>query len=222
MTVDSGLQPRHRPLTAAETRLLHARMVSLGRRGRRAASAGLWVGAAAIVVLWALTMFLSDAPTLVITGFWLAAGLVIVLWTQRDFGRDRKVFDALAAALDSAVRRNMAEVYDIRSTAFVQFEEVEDEGACYAFQLQGRDAIVFLSGQQFYEEARFPSLDFSLVFPLDEAGRSVDMLIEKRGPKAASERVIPASVKDGLTIPGDLEIVSGTLDGIEKRLRPRR
>ena len=60
---------------------------------------------------------------------------------------------------------------------------MEDEGACFAFQLEDRDEIVFLSGQEFYETAKFPSLDFSLVFPLDESGRRVDMLIERRGAK---------------------------------------
>jgi hypothetical protein len=64
------------------------------------------------------------------------------------------------------------------------FEEIEDEGACYAFELEG-GRVVFVAGQEFTESARFPSLDFSLVYPLVEQGRPVEMFIEKRGGKAA-------------------------------------
>jgi hypothetical protein len=38
----------------------------------------------------------------------------------------------------------------------VEFEEIEDEGACFAFQIEGRNEIVFLSGQEFYEGPRLP------------------------------------------------------------------
>lgn len=221
MTQRASLEPRRRPLTAAEVRLLRAKTSSLRRRGPRAYSAGLWIGIATIVVLWALTVAASDAPLLVITGFWIVAGAAIILWVRRDLGADRRTFDAIAAAHDSALRRNLADVYDIRSSGFVEFEEIEDEGACYAFQLEGTDAVVFLSGQEFYEEARFPGLDFSLVFPLDEAGRRVDMLIEKRGAKARAVRRVPRGVKERLTIPEDLQIVPGTLDDLESRIRSR-
>jgi hypothetical protein len=222
VTETRPLESRTRPLTAAEVRLLRARGSSLGRRGRRASSLGLWVGIGAIAGLWALTMALSDAPALVITGFWIVAGGLIIFWVRRDLGADRRTFDGIAAGLESAIRRNLAVVYDIRSCGFVEFEEIEDEGACYALQLAGRNEIVFLSGQEFYEEARFPSLDFALVFPLDEAGRRVDMLIEKRGAKAKPQRRISARVKQTLEFPEDLEVIAGTLDELENTLRARR
>jgi hypothetical protein len=221
MVDQSFLRPRLRPLTAAETRLLRARAASLRGRGERAASRGVWIGVAAIGVLWALTLLLSDAPALVITGFWLAVGGGLVAWVARDLRSDRRTFDSIAAGHASALRRNLADVYDIRASAFVAFEEIEDEGACYAFQLAGSDQIVFLSGQEFYAEARFPSLDFSLVFPLDEAGRRVDMLVDKRGGKAVPERVVPAAVKDNLVLPEDLRVVAGRLDDLERTLARR-
>ena len=213
------LEFQERQLTAAEVRLLRARISSLRRRGPRVMSRGLWTGIFSIAVLWALTMAASDAPVPVITGFWLVAGAAIIFWVRRDLGGDRKSFDSIAAGLESALRRNCALVHDVRSSGFVEFEEIEDEGACYAFQLAGRNEIVFLSGQEFYEEARFPSLDFALVFPLDEAGRRVDMLIEKRGGKADPQRRIPAHVKATLTLPEDLQVMAGTLDDLDGRLR---
>jgi len=197
-------------------------MASLRRRGRRASSTALWAGIATIIVLWALTMVVSDESALIITGFWFIAGSVIVLWVRKDLGADRRGLDAIAAGLESALRRNLADVYDIRSTEFVEFEEIEDEGACYAFELQNKSGIVFLSGQEFYETVRFPSLDFALVFPLDEADRRVEMLIEKRAAKAAPGRRIPARVKRTLIFPEDLEIVAGTLPNLEESLSGRR
>ena len=222
MSVNGSLQPTRRPLTAAEARLLRARISSLRTRGQRAASAGLWIGIVAIAILWALTLLVSDAPPLVVTGFWLVAGIAIILWVRRDLGADRRAMDSMAAGLQSALSRNLALVYDIRSSGFVEFEEMEDEGACYAFQLKDTDRLVFLSGQEFYEEARFPSLDFALVFPLDEADRPVDMLIDKRGAKTSPERRIPAAVKGKFRIPEDLQLVPGGLSRIEEVLRARR
>lgn len=222
MSVNGSLQPTRRPLTAGETRLLRARISSLRDRGQRVASAGLWIGIGAIAILCALTLLASDAPPLVITGFWLVAGIVIILWTRRDLDADRRAMASNAAGLQSALSRNLALVYDIRSTGFVEFEEMEDEGACYAFQLKDTDKLVFISGQEFYDEARFPSLDFALVFPLDESDRRVDMLIDKRGAKASPVRRIPAAVKANLTIPEDLQLVQGDLSNIEGVLRARR
>jgi hypothetical protein len=109
-------------------------------------------------------------------------------------------------------------VYEVRSRSFVEFEEVEDEGACYAFELDD-ERVVFISGQEFYPEAKFPSLDFSLAYILDEAGHNVDMLIEKRGPKAAPARVIPGSVKERLVIPEMLETRTIRIADLEEALR---
>ena len=215
------LQPQQRALKPAEARLLRARAASLHGRGRRASSRGVWAGIAAIGVLWALTLLASDAPPLTVTAFWLVAGGLIVAWVARDLRADGRTLDGIAAGHESALRRNLADVYDIRASAFLAFEEIEDEGACYAFHLTGTDGMVFLSGQELYEEARFPSLDFSLVFPLDEADRRVAMLIDKRGARATPVRVVPAAVKERLAIPEDLRIVAGPLDDLERRLPDR-
>jgi len=212
------LEPSQRPLTAAEIRLLQSRRESLRGRGRRAVSFGLWAGIGIVVLLWILTLIVSDAPDIVVTGFWLVVGAGIILWVRRDLKRDSGVMDEFAAALESAVQRNLAEVYDIRSTGFVAFEEFEDEGACYAFQLDG-NRLVFLQGQEFYETARFPSLDFALVCPLDQLGRQVHMFIDNRGPKAEPQRRVPGDVKWTLEFPEDLEVVDGTLDEVEQLLK---
>lgn len=121
--------------------------------------------------------------------------------------------------MESALRRDEAENFDIVAEAYAEFEEVEDEGACYAFDL-GDGRMVFLAGQQFYPSARFPSLDFSVVYPLDEDGRSADMWLEKRGRATEPDRVIPAAVKWELAdrIPEPLKVVWGSLVTVEEDL----
>lgn len=124
----------------------------------------------------------------------------------------------LATLVESALRRNEADVYDIRASSHAVFDEIEDEGACYAFEIEG-GRLVFVAGQEFYEGARFPSLDFSLVYPLDGHGQPVEMFIEKRGGKTAPSRRIPAALKKSLNIPDHLELRAGRIDDLEALLR---
>jgi len=209
-----------RPLTESEHRAIRAKLHASESRRRRASKRAPVAGAVIIGVLWVLTMIASDAPWHVVTGFWLAVGAGITLWVRRDLRKDATSQQQWTQGLDSALRRNEADVYDIRAGAFVELEEFEDEGACYAFALD-EARVVFISGQEFYEAARFPSLDFSLVYVLDEAGRVADMLIEKRGPKAAPARTIPFAVKHELEVPEHLEVRHIRLDELEDRLRVR-
>jgi hypothetical protein len=69
---------------------------------------------------------------------------------------DQRQLDAIVLSLESALRRNAADVYDVRAIAFAELEEIEDEGACYAFELEG-ERIVFITGQEFYEAPAFPA-----------------------------------------------------------------
>lgn len=206
-----------RPLKPAETRFLQAKIKNLLRRGRRTSRLYFPIVAAITIVLWLVTILVADAPWLVITAFWLIAGLVLALWVARDARKDAVELQSMAQALQSALKRNAVDIYDVQAKSFVEFEEVEDEGAAYAFELEdGR--VLFISGQESYPGAKFPSLDFSLVYILDETGRTVDMQIEKRGPKAAPQRLIPAMIKRRLEIPEHLETRPGGIAHLEDRL----
>lgn len=213
------LEFRLRPLTPAERRLLRCKIRRYDVRPREIERRVAWIAAITAGLLWVLTLLASDAPWPVATVIWLVLGVVLYVWVLRDLRKESAPLPAMAASMESALRRDEAESFDIRATAYAEFEEIEDEGACYAFDL-GDGRLVFLTGQQFYPSARFPGLDFSVVYPLDEDGASADMWIEKRGPAAEPDRVIPASVKWDLAerILGPLEIVQGSLDTIEERL----
>jgi hypothetical protein len=207
-------RPSRRPLTESERRLLRGKIRSHIARGGWASRVVLPIAGGTILLLWLWTILASDAPWPVVTGFWLVAGASLALWLQRDMRKQASQFESMARGLESALRRNTAEVYEIRARAFAELEEIEDEGACYAFELEG-DRLVFVVGQEFYDGARFPSLDFSLVYILDEEGETVDMIIDKRGAKVPPAKTIPADTKRMLAVPDHLEVRSGRIDDIE-------
>ena len=214
------LAASRRALTEAERRLLQARIGASAERSRQVSRRAPVVTSGIVLILWLLTLLASDAPWWVITAFWALVGAGIMLWVRRDMRKDARFEREWTARLESALRRNTADVFDVRARAFVELEEFEDEGACYAFALDD-ERVVFVSGQEFYDASRFPSLDFSLVYALDEAGNAVDVLIDKRGSKTAAARTISCQVKHGLEIPEHLAVVMTTLDGLEDSLRAR-
>lgn len=223
MTERTGtLEPRIRPLTDAERLRLRRRAAELAVRGERARR-GTWIALAGVMlVLWILTLLASDVPAVWITLFWLATGAALALWLGRDLRKETAHLPAVTASIESALARGEAASYNIIARGYAEFEEAEDEGACWAFDL-GDGRIVFVSGQEYYREAGFPSHDFSLVQPLDESGRPAHEWIEKRGDAAPPARVIPADVKWKLAdaIPGHLDVVRAELERLEEALAGR-
>lgn len=213
------LEPRRRPLTAAERRLLCCKIRQYRvRPGELERRVGL-IAAGTTGVLWLLTLLASDAPWLWVTIAWLGLGALLYVWVLRDLRRETQHLPIIVSSMESALRRDEAESFDLVAQAYAEFEEMEDEGACYAFDM-GDGRLVFLTGQQFYPSARFPSLDFSVVYPLDENGESADMWVAKRGQGTEPARIVPASVKWDLAdrIPQPLEVVKGSLDTVEESL----
>lgn len=210
------LESSKRPLAAAERRLLDAKIRDLQTRVSRGPKAAL-TSAVVVAILWILTLLASDVSWPIVTAFWLVVGAGLYLWVRRDLMKDLDVLREMSRRYESARRRDEVEVFDVRSSGYAELEEFEDEGACYAFQIDDV-RLVFVAGQEFYPQARFPSHDFSLVRILDERSQPVEMVIEKRGPQAAPARVIPAATKLRLEIPEHLEVIEGRLEQIEDLL----
>jgi hypothetical protein len=99
----------------------------------------------------------------------------------------------------------------------VEFQEREDEGACYAFQL-GNRRIVFVAGQEFYPSPTFPNSDFSIADIIDENGTVVVGFVRKRGRRIEPVRMISVQERSKLTIPEHLQVVEGELTQIEQLL----
>ena len=206
------LESHRRPLTESERRTIRAKISSLRGRGRRARTRWIPIGIGVIAVLWLWTLLASDAQWMVVTAFWAFIGGAIALWVRRDMRAHANQFDHIATGLQSALAANAADVYDVRARAFAEFEEIEDEGACFVFEIEG-PRLAFVTGQEFYPGARFPSLDFSLVYVRDEAGRTVDMLIDKRGVRAAPTLIIPVAAQP-IDRAEHLEVRPGTIEAL--------
>jgi hypothetical protein len=207
-----------RPLTDSERQQLTVRVQAARAESRNALLKAGAASAAVCGVLMLITLWLSDAPALVIVGFWVCMGLAFMLWIGLPW---RRLMRGQIPILEDGVRTNRARELRLRSDRVVEFEEEEDEGACYAFDRDGGSSAIFVIGQEFYEDDDFPNSDFSMVEILGGSGRPVDTLITKRGRKLAPERLISAQVKNQLDLPEHLEVIHAPLERIESALRRR-
>lgn len=212
------LDSTERPLTDAERAHLTARLQAARDESRHA----LWktgtVSAAVCGSLMLLTLWLSDAPRLIIVGFWAAMTLLFALWTGLPW---RRLMRGQIPILEDGLRANRAREVRLRSSRCVEFEEEEDEGACYAFDIDDGSSSIFIVGQEFYEDDDFPNSDFSIVEILGTGGRPIDASLTKRGRRLKPERVIAARVKNRLELPEHLEVVHAPLAQIEAALDRR-
>jgi hypothetical protein len=212
------IAPIERPLTEDERRDLSARLANARRESTLALVKTAGAGALVCGVLALLTFLASDAPRLVITAFWTAIWLVLTAWIGLPW---RRLMRGQVDVLADALRASRAREIRLQSNRVVEFEEEEDEGACYAFEHDPASSI-FVVGQEFYEDDDFPNSDFSMVEILGTHGKPADVLLVKRGTKLHPERVIPAAVKNRLELPETLAVVPAPLERIEEALPRQR
>jgi hypothetical protein len=211
------LETNERPLNAGERDQLTARLQNARSESSKALLKTGGASAAVCGVLMLLTLRFSDAPVAAVVGFWALMTLLFTLWIGMPW---RRLMRGQIPILEDALAANRARELRLRSNRVVEFEEVEDEGACYAFDRDGSSSIV-ITGQEFYEDDDFPNTDFSLIEVLGTSGTAVDVLLAKSGRKLTPERVIPASVKNAFELPDHLEVLPAPLDRIESALRRR-
>lgn len=200
-----------RSLTATERRHLESRLTDAQRGHARAfvkagGASGVVCGALAVATLLA-----SDAPWPVIVGFWTVLWLLFTLWIGLP---GRRLMRGQVAMFEEALRTGRAREIRVEASRVVEFEEEEDEGACYAFEHQPGGSL-FIVGQEFYEDDDFPNSDFSMIEILGERGQAIDVALVKRGSKLVPMRIVPAATKRRLTIPNHLAVVAGSVDAIE-------
>jgi len=205
-----------RPLSSAELRLIEIAIRSVTDRAGRFLLKLIAASSVVCVALWALTMLVSDTSPMTITIVWVGIAAVISAW---GYLTEKPRMLSRTAKLQSALLHNKAHVVRIRSHRMIEFEEREDEGGCYAFELEG-GRIVFLRGQDFYSSPKFPSTDFSIVEILDRDGAAVEIVIQKDGRKLKPFRTISKGKKPKV-LPGNLQIVEGSLDHFEEASESR-
>jgi hypothetical protein len=138
-----------------------------------------------------------------------------------SLSRDRQTCLARLRAHEAAISGNEVHVTRVRSDEMVEFEEVDDEGACYAFQVDG-PRIVFLNGQEYYPSAKFPNSDFSLVDIYGPDGSVLEEWIEKTGSKLRPVRKIPRKLKWQMEVPAHMQVIEGRIADLENLLSKKQ
>jgi hypothetical protein len=203
-----------RTLTADERAQLSARL-AVAEAGRRSALAKTAISSLLVCgVLAIFTIALSSSPRWTILLFWSALVIVFTVWHGVPVHRMMREHESM---LSDALLASRARVWRVQSERVVEFEEQEDEGACYAFDYRDQTSV-FVVGQQFYEDDDFPNSDFSILDLLGTHGRTVDSVVVKTGRKLLPARVVPADVKRLVQIPDHLTVVGAPLDRVEAAL----
>jgi hypothetical protein len=210
--VGEEMEKSERPLSRTERRLLTGRLCALrGRKGLLRRRVGLAV-AAVVGPLWLLTLLgARDLPWWGATAPWAGLAGAIGLWVlQSEKGNARSA----AALLERALRFDQVQEQRVRASELVEVEEGADEGACWLFQLPG-DRVLVLAGQEYYETARFPSDDFSLVDIRLDGGGVLEQLIQPHGHKLQPGRRLPAAFRGKLPLDREEPVVlAGTVRGL--------
>jgi hypothetical protein len=209
------MEQRNRSLSKEERRLLHAKLGALPRQASKLSKRIVLSTGAIIGTLWCVTVLaVRDVSTFWISVVWLGCGAVIGSWIGlEERGKLRRKAHDLAEVL----RCDLVQETVIIASELVEFEEIEDEGACYAFQVS-ESQIVFISGQDFYPSPKFPCSDFSIVEMRTTKGVLVEVLLEKRGHRLSPARTIGREECAGLKLGRHLQVVEGRLDQIERLL----
>ena len=204
-----------RPLTARERDLVNERLADLGSSAARTLPIAGAVSLVCCGVLAALTLLASDAPRAFVLAFWGAFALLFTGWIGIPW---RNQFRRKITGLAAGLAHNRARAARVQSTRVVSFDEIEDEGACYAFDV-GDGQVLFVLGQEFYESEDFPNTDFSLIDVFAPGQTVGDLLFLKDGQRLEPERRISSDLKRQLSIPDHLTIDRMSLEDLESRLR---
>lgn len=217
MTTDH-FKPALRNLVEADRRVLrHAiwrQRWKLGRIKRRTFGFGFAIFAVPLALGVAVS---KSVPTPLPVACWF---LLCGTLATRIYLGERKRTLAEIQRRENALRFNQAREFKIQSAELVEFEELDDEGPCYPFQIEN-GSVLFIRGQAYSSSARFPNTDFSLVDIRDANGVCLEEVIHKRGQKLKPIRTISAKQKSAMMIPDHMSTIDGRLADIETLLVAR-
>lgn len=161
-----------------------------------------------------LTIFAANVAWYWAVIAWSLIGACLFGWSVlEENSKNRKHVDRLARILE----KNEAEVIHVESHEMVEFEEIEDEGATYAFQVDS-EQILLLSGQEFYPTEAFPSSRFEIICMNDAMKCGLDTSIESFGDKLQPLRTISVAAQNNFRYVQGVEVLNGRLNDIERLL----
>ena len=205
-----------RPLNEKERRALRHAITLARKRIRAECKRGAIASPIIFGALWVLTLLAAhDLSFVLVSLFWIVTGVSISVWVGVEaFQKHRNRI----AAIEDALANGKADEVRISTHAMVELQEIEDEGACYAFQVE-EGKIVFVCGQDYYPTSKFPSTDFSIIHILSRDGELVELLVVEHGEKLRPLRIVSSEAKKQLQVPEDLELICGRLDDLEEILK---
>lgn len=108
---------------------------------------------------------------------------------------------------------NRVYITEINATAYASFQEFEDLGALYVFQVES-DKLFVLRGQDYCETPRFPSLRFEIVnIP------SALFVVRSLGPKANPSIEFDDKTMLGFGAIDDQIVLNGKVSDVLRVLR---
>lgn len=93
--------------------------------------------------------------------------------------------------------RNEVTVFEVRSSRYYFFDEEEDEGVFYLFEV-APDELLFFGGQDYYPTRQFPSNEFEIVLGYSGGGELLLMEIYSTGEKITPLKKISGAEKQQL------------------------
>ncbi len=209
------LRSQNRPFDEKERRYLKSQRAALERRREALLRRILWGYVIVFGLLAVLTALAEKKHVVMIFAGWAVGGALISVWA---YVPERRKLSRRIKEYDDALASGICAERQIKAKRMWEFEEQEDEGACYAFELES-GGVAFVVGQDFYAGARFPNSDFSIVEFHSKKGELIDFMVEKRGVKVAAERVIFGREKERLDIPENYTFLDGTLEQVYASVR---
>ena len=203
-----------RPLNDKEKRALALRLASFKADWIRFRRRFAVVAAGLCAVMTPVTVIAGNVSWAIGLTFWSTISALIGawVWVEQVTRRRKRV-----QQIDLALRGGQVREVRVQASAVVELEEVEDEGACYAFDV-GNGTVVFISGQEFYPSRTFPNADFSLIEVHDTEGVAIESYLEKRGDRLKISKTISAESRKRLRVPDHLERLDAPLVEIERVL----
>jgi hypothetical protein len=205
-----------RPMTAPERCQIEKQLRRLDKRTSNwtpGCAGALFGGLGLISLVIAAATGQWKAALIVIPGA-AAAYALIVLWTKFELASSKK---KAKGELQALLDRNVAVEERVEATAMVVFEEVEDLGNYYAYQVEPDQVLILSISQQYAWDRRVRCNAFSIVSIGHRYG-----YVAKRGRSLEPIRVMSEEeqVALGLVCP-PIGLFAGRLEEIEKILAPR-
>ena len=147
---------------------------------------------------------------------WFTCGLMIFTSgvMMALFYGDVRECNVKIAALRATADANVMDVVRCQATEMVEFEEYDDEGPTYVFQVEA-DRIWVVSGQDFYPTRKFPSTDFEIITSRGPTPFPAILRLAGHGTRLSAIRVVSVQTQRDLRIPEHGELITGRLADLE-------